>query len=184
MPGFQIHIAIGKRYLNKHTDIKEEEKFLNGIIAPDFVEDKTKSHYTKKAPKDNLKEYLKSKVDLDAFLRENKVETDYEKGIFLHLLTDKLFFTEFFSDNYLNNVEYKTFCKDLYTSYDDTNKYIEEKYNIQFNKSIQKKIRENIQYSKKEKKMNDEKGVNILPIEELDKFIEYVSSIDIEKYTK
>lgn len=184
MPGFQIHIAIGKRYLIKHNDIKEEEEFLNGVIAPDFVEDKAKSHYTIETSRDNLKEYLKSKVDLKAFLRENKIETDYEKGVFLHLLTDKLFFTEFFSDDYLNNVEYKTFCKDLYTSYDETNAYIEEKYNIQFNKSIQEKIQRNIEDSKKEKKMDNEKGINILPIEELDKFIEYASSIDIDKYIK
>lgn len=95
-----------------------------------------------------------------------------------------MFFTEFFSDDYLNNVEYKTFCKDLYTSYDETNGYIEEKYNIRFNKSIQEKIQRNIEDSKKEKKMDNEKGINILPIEELDKFIEYVSSIDIDKYIK
>lgn len=72
MPGFQIHIAIGKRCLDKHRNIQKSEDFLNGVIAPDFVEDKTKSHYTIKTPKDNLKEYLKNKVNLEKFLQENK----------------------------------------------------------------------------------------------------------------
>lgn len=102
----------------------------------------------------------------------------------MHLLTDKLFFTEFFSDEYINNVDYSTFCKDLYTSYDETNSYIEEKYNIQFNDVIQEKMQKNIQDSKKEKKMNEEKGRNVLPIDELEKFIEYVSNIDLDAYIK
>lgn len=182
MPGFQIHIAIGKRYLDKHRNIQKSEDFFYGVIAPDFVEDKTKSHYTIKTPKDNLKEYLKNKVNLEKFLQENKIKTDYDKGVLLHLLTDKLFFTEFFSDEYINNVDYSTFCKDLYTSYDETNSYIEEKYNIQFNDVIQEKMQKNIQDSKKEKKMNEEKGRNILPIDELEKFIEYVSNIDLDAY--
>lgn len=47
MPGFQIHIAIGKRYIKKHK-IENTKDFLRGTIAPDFVEDKSKSHYTRK----------------------------------------------------------------------------------------------------------------------------------------
>lgn len=184
MPGFQIHIAIGKRYIDKHNEIQNVEEFLDGVIAPDFVEDKSKSHYTVKTPKENLKRYLASKVNLEAFLQENKVESDYEKGVFLHLLTDKLFFTEFLPDEYIKNVDYSTFCKDLYTSYDETNHYLEEKYNIQFNNTMQKKIQKNIQDSKRDKEMDEERGNNILPIGELDKFIEYVSNIDLCTYTK
>lgn len=135
MPGFQIHIAIGKRYIDKYNEIQNVEEFLDGVIAPDFVEDKSKSHYTVKTPKENLKRYLASKVNLETFLQENKVESDYEKGVFLHLLTDKLFFTEFFPDEYIKNVDYITFCKDLYTSYDETNHYLEK--NIIYNLIIQ-----------------------------------------------
>ena len=49
---------------------------------------------------------------------------------------------------------------------------------------MQKKIQKNIQDSKRDKEMDEERGNNILPIGELDKFIEYVSNIDLCTYTK
>ena len=127
MPGFQIHLAIGERYIEKH-DIKNKRQFLKGILAPDFVQNKSISHYTIKTSKENLKEYLKNKVNLEEYFKQNNPKTDYEKGILLHLLTDKLFFTNFFPDEYIENITYQQFCKDLYSSYDETNHYIEEKY--------------------------------------------------------
>lgn len=183
MPGFQIHIAVGKRYIKKHR-IENTKDFLRGTIAPDFVEDKSKSHYTRKTSKNTLKEYLKNKVDINTFLEENRIDTDYKKGVFLHLLTDKLFFTEFFSDEYINNVDYKTFVRDLYTSYNETNSCIERKYDIHFDSEIQKKMQKNIQESRKEKKMDEEKGKNIIPINKLENFIETVSDIDLNEYIK
>ena len=44
MPGYMIHLAVGKVYAenNKIEDIKVFEK---GIIDPDMIEDKSKSHY-------------------------------------------------------------------------------------------------------------------------------------------
>jgi len=53
MPGFTIHIAVAKRYIEKHkSEIKSEEEFIKGAIAPDMNEkmdeiaqDKSKTHY-------------------------------------------------------------------------------------------------------------------------------------------
>ena len=92
MPGFNIHLAIGKRYIEKQKNIiKNENSFYNGLVAPDLVTDKKVSHYTAETNTSNLEKYLQGKVRLDLYLKDNKVETDFEKGVFLHLLTDYLF---------------------------------------------------------------------------------------------
>lgn len=46
MPSFNIHLAVAKRYLDKHNDIKNTLDFYKGSIAPDLTNDKYKTHYT------------------------------------------------------------------------------------------------------------------------------------------
>lgn len=181
MPSFQIHLAIAKKYIEKH-EVQDKDAFMEGSIAPDFVRPKEKSHYTIGIPNDNLIENAKNKVDLKRYLKENKVETDYEKGIFLHLLTDKIFFTEFFDENYYKQTTYQKFCEDLYISYNKTNSYIEEKYHIVLKKDMIEKIREDIEKSKKEKKVILQEGKNILPLDKIDDFIERMSNVNLEEY--
>ena len=40
MPSHQIHLAIAKRYIEKH-EVEDKEAFIEGSIAPDFVKPKT-----------------------------------------------------------------------------------------------------------------------------------------------
>ncbi len=180
MPGFQIHLAIANRYMQKHK-IENKEEFLEGNIVPDF-EEKSKSHYTIKAENHNLIEFLNNRVSVDSFLKENEVENDLKRGILLHLIADNLFFTQFFPKDYLENVGYDQFGKDLYGSYDQTNSYIEKKYNIKFPERLKERMIRNIEDARKLKKLDIEKGKNILPLEKLDEFIERVSDIDLEEY--
>ena len=69
MPGFNIHLAIGKRYIekqkNKKDVIKNENSFYNGLVAPDLVTDKKISHYTTETNKNNLEKYLLEVYDLE-----------------------------------------------------------------------------------------------------------------------
>ena len=37
MASFSIHLAIGKRFIEKNNLIKEKKEFYKGIIAPDIV---------------------------------------------------------------------------------------------------------------------------------------------------
>lgn len=180
MPSINVHLAIGNRYIEKNK-VKNEKEFLKGIVAPDFAEDKFKSHYsTNKASDDNLPERVKDKVDIIAFLNENKVETDYEKGVFLHLYTDKMFFEKFYSTEFLKNTNFKQFFEDLYCSYQETNTYLEEKYNIKFTQEDRKKIDENIRNSRINNHMSLEViGKNIIDVKKLENFIEKMSDIDI-----
>ena len=187
MPGFNIHLAIGKRYIekqkNKKDVIKNENSFYNGLVAPDLVTDKKISHYTTETNRNNLEKYLLGKVRLDLYLKDNKVETDFEKGVFLHLLTDYLFFNEFFEKEFIKNIDYQDFVRDLYYSYEMTNEYINKKYNIDFS-IFGDRLEKNIRKNKKEKKLEDsdlkEKKL-IFSEKDLDEFIEKISSINIKE---
>lgn len=181
MPSFQIHLAIAQRYMEKHT-IEDKDAFMEGSIAPDFVRPKEKSHYTIGISTDDLIKNARNKVDLKRYLEENKVETDYEKGVFLHLLTDKIFFTEFFDENLLRHSTYQEFTENLYISYNQTNSYIEEKYHLVLKQDMIEKIREDIEKSKKEKKVILQEGKNILPLDKIDAFIERMSEVNLEEY--
>ena len=118
MPGFVIHLAVANEYIRKHqNEIKQKEDFLKGVIAPDFTTDKSKTHYAKDSINTNLKLYLESNI----------VNTDYEKGFFLHLITDCIFYQKYF----------KNLTTSLYNDYDVLNKTIIEKYNVKVLKEIE-----------------------------------------------
>lgn len=149
MPGFVIHLAVANEYLRKHpNEIKQEDSFLKGVIAPDFTDDKLKTHYAKDSIKTNLRLYLES----------NTINSDYDKGFFLHLITDCVFYQKYF----------KNLTTSLYDDYDMLNKTIIEKYNVK----VLKEIEEYAKYKQGEPQ--------ILKKDIIYKFIEEVSSFDIE----
>ena len=97
MASATIHLAIAKKYLEKHNEL-DYEKVIAGTLYPDATEDSDKSHYTDiNRGKDNIS-HVRGKVNLYAFLMEDKTLDDFELGWFLQLVTDYLFFKEFFSD--------------------------------------------------------------------------------------
>lgn len=129
MPGFVIHVAIGKEYVRKHkNEIRNEKEFLKGILAPDLISLRNKeiskelTHYGKWNFKD-------IKINLDKFLEDKKVDlnNDYWKGYFIHLLTDEDFYLNSFKMETLelikNNDSY-------YYDYDCLNKKIITRYDI------------------------------------------------------
>ena len=109
MPGYIIHIAIGKQYAqkNKITDLND---FIKGIIMPDLL-DKRTSHYGNDSSCPNLKK----------FLAENNLDSDYNKGYFLHLITDYLFYNKFL----------ECFSEKLYSDYNKLNQFLIKKYHIE-----------------------------------------------------
>ena len=181
MASFNIHLAIAEKYLENHNDIKNKKEFIKGIIIPDLSTNKRESHYSGIRDKSNVIEALRNKVLIEKFLKENKIDTDHDKGIFLHLLTDYLFFNDFFDKEYLQNISFEQFTKDLYYSYDITNDYIENKYKIDFGE-FKEEIEENVKNSNNKASYHKQKETNIIPFDKLDKFIEEVSKIDLDKY--
>ncbi len=103
MASFNIHLAVGKVYMDNH-EIKEKIEFIKGILDPDLAEDDHASHYTVKRTNGTLKEHLQTKVDLKKYLDQNNIQNYYEKGFFLVLLTDYKFFNVFFYECYLVNI--------------------------------------------------------------------------------
>lgn len=149
MPGYLIHLAVANQYIVKHPeDIKDYNKFIDGVIYPDGVTDKSTTHYGPKS----------SKVNLKLFLDNNKIDDDFNKGYFLHLVTDYLFYNRF--------LDY--FSKDIYNDYDILNKTLEEKYHVK----LPKKAKDKVFYKTGEPK--------ILNLESIIEFIEKTSDYKLE----
>lgn len=181
MASFSIHLAVGKRYFEKSNTIKNCKEFYKGVIAPDLVDDKSTTHYCRVQDENNLLVFLPERVRLDKYLKNNSIETDYQKGVFLHLITDHLFYNNFFDSEYLKNIHGEEFWKDLYYSYDITDQYLGDKYQIDYTDFLNQ-VKDSIKKSKKANNITDEKRNNILPLTKLDNFIEYVSDISLENY--
>lgn len=153
MPGYVIHLAVANQYIVKHPeDIKDYNKFIDGVIYPDGVTDKSTTHYGPKS----------SKVNLKSFLDTNKIDDDFNKGYFLHLVTDYLFYNRF--------LDY--FSKDIYNDYDILNKTLEEKYHVK----LPEKAKDKVFYKTGETK--------ILNLENVIKFIEETSDFTLEDIKK
>lgn len=90
MAGYVIHLIIADEYLRKTEEvIKDKEEFIKGVIYPDSVKIKGETHYSPYYSSDvNLYEFVKANID--------KLDEDFYKGYFLHLLTDFLFYKKHF----------------------------------------------------------------------------------------
>lgn len=153
MAGYVIHLAVAEEYIRRHKEqIKDYNKFIEGVIYPDSVQDKSITHYGEKS----------SKVHLDNFLKEHEIEDCFEKGYFLHLITDYLFYNNFL----------KYFSKDVYDDYDISNKYLIEKYNVK----IPENIADKVFYKGGETKL--------FKLQEIANFIEKTAGYDIEEVKK
>ena len=130
MAGYVIHLAVAEAYIKKHYgDIKDYNQFIEGVIFPDSVSDKSITHYGEKS----------SKVNLKWFVEENEILDDYKKGYFLHLVTDYIFYNKFL----------ECFSKDIYNDYDILNKELQEKFSVK----IPDKVKETIFYKEGETKI-------------------------------
>lgn len=169
-----VHLAIAKKYMLKNR-IKNQKDFIKGTLYPDAYFDNDKSHYTDLDRKPDLLNHVRGKVNLYKFLKEHSLCDDFEKGWFLHLVTDYLFFLECFEESYLQSLSYKDFCKELYFAYDCLNTEIAELYNITIEdyQDYPSEYYPGIPYQK-----------CILPKEMIVKFIDRVSSINLEEYIK
>ena len=152
MPGFIIHMAVGQEYLRKHN-MEYSEEFIKGTIAPDLVSDKSLTHYGKSPAYTNLGKYLE----------ENKLSTLYDKGFFLHLVTDYLFY-----NHYLDIIDKAT----LHNDYDCTNSEIERKYNV--------KILDEV----KDYAFHKDEKPKILTLELIYKVIDEISEYNLEDIEK
>ena len=141
MAGYVIHLAIGEEYIKNYpNEIKDYNNFIEGIIYPDSVKDKSLTHC---GPKSSM-------VNLKKFFTDRDINNDFDKGYFLHLVTDYLFynkFLKFFSKKY------------IYNDYDILNKDLEDIFQVK----IPSKLKDNVFYKLGETKiLNLEETINFI----------------------
>ena len=111
MPSCAIHLAIAEEYLRKNEKNSENySEFIKGVVYPDTVEDKSKTHYGEYSSQSNLQ----------SFLKENDTLNSFKKGHFLHLLTDYVFYNKCID----------CWSEDIYNDYDILNDSLIEKYKL------------------------------------------------------
>lgn len=120
MPGYVVHVAIAQEYLKKQKKEYSKE-FIDGVIYPDLVSEKSKTHYGKSPAYTSLSEFLKV----------NNIDTEFNKGHFLHIVTDYLFY-----NYYLEKLE----KPQIFDDYDYTNKFLIEKYNVILPDKVKDKV--------------------------------------------
>lgn len=172
MASLAMHLAIAKKYLEKHNNLNYRE-FIKGTFYPDAEANSIKLHYPKNSIMSKFAIGVYDKVNLYAFLIEHSTLNDFELGYFLHLVTDYLFFHECFDSNYLAKTNREEFYQELYHSYDCLDSYLFTKYYItkEDYKDYPSGYHPGIPYEE-----------CLLSKELVDNFIKRVSSIDLEKY--
>lgn len=176
MASFNIHIAVGNLY-QKNNKIKNKQEFFYGIVEPDMVEDKRLTHFSREIIKSSIIRSLERKVNLVEFLNNYNISSDYNKGWFLHLVTDYLFYNYFLDKDYLKSVTHKEFSRDIYHSYDDVNDYLINKYHL-----VYPSVEVEHYINKNRDSLTNDEHKNILPFEKLDEFILKVANINLENY--
>lgn len=141
MPGYVIHLAVAKEYI-RNFRVNNEAEFLKGTLAPDVLSingDKKATHYTEKTS---------SEVDLNRFLKSNKINNSYMEGYFLHLIVDYLFYNKYFKET----------DSRIYNDYDILNKELIETYNIE----LPEEAKEMVKFETGELQILDKEKVNTL----------------------
>lgn len=130
MPSYAIHIAVAVCYLEGAVHENQKE-FIRGVIAPDLLK-KPESHFGPAS----------SDPDTRRYAEECGLDTSYNRGYYLHLLTDKLFYGEYLT----------RFSPEIYKDYDKLNSRIIERYGIK----LPEQIRDVVSYEKGDPVILDE----------------------------
>ena len=172
MASVAFHIVAGKEYCKKHK-IDNIQDFVSGCIAPDIAQDRIVSHYGKKRLASSYTDAILNKVDLYAFCTKNKIDTEYNQGIFFHLITDYIFYKEYLlnSHNYkkIEKMDYEEIKNKIYLEYNILNLWLVNNYGLDI--STVPEIANGI---------NDGK-LEILSISQLKKLIKELSILDLEQ---
>lgn len=121
MASLMIHMVIGQEYCRKNV-INNIDEFLKGNLSPDLFYDKEKAHGVDITSKsNNYDEAIKNRVNLANCCKDLDIAKDFDKGVFLHLLTDYYFYNLYM----LNLASYKS-IKDK--TYKVMNKLVYDEY--------------------------------------------------------
>lgn len=151
MPGYVIHLAVAEKQFEL-DNIQNKDEFIKGVIAPDLLKNVgIDSHYGNS-----------SNPNLKKFLEKHDLQTDYNKGYFLHLVTDYLFYSKYL----------EKWVPEIYEDYNSLNQILIKKYNIKIPREVENCV-----------KFSD-KALTILKFDDIISFIETVGKISINQMCK
>ena len=185
MPCLAIHLAVAKKYLEKHSN-ENKEDFILGTIAPDInmeninnyingVSDDKNSHHfgLNDGTSKTLIEYMKKKVDLHLFFRYNDINTSFLRAYFLHLICDNCFLGDYIKDKRLEELSLMDAIKIGVNDYNLITPIVISKYNLEIPKQIKEII------------SNEGIGnLEILNEDSVYKFIDDMANLDLESEKK
>ena len=179
MPCLAIHLAVAKKYLEKHNENKNE--FILGTIAPDInlpdidkyikgtSEDKKSHHFGNSIETNSLIEYMKNKVNFNLFFSYNDINTSFAKAYLLHLLCDYYFFGDYIKDERLKDLSLRDAIKVGYNDYNLITPILINKYGLEVPDQV------------KDMMLQEGQGeLQILDLETVYQFIDEMSSLNLE----
>lgn len=175
MASLMIHQIVGEEYCKRHN-VQSEYMFLNGNLMPDLVKDKKPTHFSARCRNKTYTESIENKVNLQAFCEAMDINSSFNKGLFLHLITDQVFFYKYLLNNpKYREIEYENqlyIQEILYRDYHRNNKYLMDKYPntiLSLLPDFAKKTRDDVD------------AMEILSHKAIDEIIEMCASVDLEK---
>lgn len=132
MPSQITHLAIAKKYLEKHPGlIRDVQRFLDGSVLPDLDPNKERSHCGVRAERVNIVKRNLEKVDPQKFLATHDLQDDLNKGWYLHLYVDYQYYNIFLK-NYFQRVSFGQSSIDMYETTRRDDKYLMEQYQVSY----------------------------------------------------
>ena len=141
MPCLAIHLAVAKKYLEKHPN-ENKDDFILGTITPDIdyptidkyingvSSDKNSHHFGYNYETTDLIQYMKKKVDFGLFFEQNDINTTFLRAYFLHLLCDYYFFGEYITDDRINDLSFIDAVKIGFNDYNIITPKLIRKYDL------------------------------------------------------
>ncbi len=173
MASIIMHIATAKVHLQKYKDVSSADEFIRGVVAPDVLGwkgDKIASHYGEPRIKgESLKQKFAGKVNLGKFISQRTIDTDYDKGYFLHLLGDFYFFNEL-----LYRPEYERHYNPhaIYDDYAILQNDVMSKYGVQYTPET------------KQWNITKEGQPTMITFDQVCSFIEFCGNLDLKEMAK
>lgn len=174
MPSLMLHLKIGEEYLKTHK-VENPEQFLKGCLAPDFAKDKRASHFGKNEEATDYSTILENKTDIVKICQNVNLDSDFNKGVFLHLITDDFFYKNYMIEKMQG---YKEF---LEMPLEQEHREIFEEYNRLAYYFYQTQLPQNMHLLPEVGKQFEANKMKYFEEKDIEMVIEKMSNLDLQK---
>ena len=183
MASLVTHLIIGQEHLKQFKEYDSID-FLKGTLDPDYLhiayeQDKAKLHYglphnENLSPQQNFK----NKTFLEKFLEQNKIDTSYKRGYFLHLIADYYFYNELVEIDKVNKFSDQILKKVLFDDHEKVQGVLIKKYSPIFDVNL-----ESVQFIKENySKISEKEKPTLFNLKNLENYIEFCSKLDLDDF--